>query len=399
MSALQPATPPAAASGWSERWARQVDRWMTSPALGRWAGRSVFTRWLVRRRSRELFDLMAGFVHSQVLLGCVRLQLFERLAQRPHTLEEIAARARVPAPHLQRLLDSAVALRLLEPRGERRYGLGPLGAPLAVHAGIRDMVEHNATLYRDLHDPLALLRDPDGAQMHAWWPYTDHQDGSAQPAAPSDQFARYSALMASSQRFVIDEMLDSHDFSRHRQVLYVGGGLGGWVCALARRYPHLSLMHLDLPPVSALAAQRIASDGLSARIACHPGSFLHDPLPRGADLVTLVRVAHDHPDAAVRRLLRAIHDALPAGGELLLAEPMAEVGGQPATPDPYFHFYLLAMGSGRLRTPAELMQLMTEAGFEGVRRLSGHQPVHATLLSGQKTRCLPLEPGTSVNKE
>lgn len=399
MSALQPVNPPAAASGWGERWARQVDRWMTSPAMGRWAGRSILTRWLVKRRSRQLFDLMAGFVHSQVLLGCVRLELFQRLAQRPHSLDEIALGARVPAAHLQRLLDSAVALQLLERRGPQRYGLGPLGAPLAVHAGIRDMVEHNATLYRDLHDPLALLRDPDGAQMHAWWPYTDHQDGSAQAPAASDQFARYSALMASSQRFVIDEMLDSHDFSRHRTVLDVGGGLGGWVCALARRYPALSLMHMDLPPVSQLARERIEAQGLAGRIECHPGSFLHDALPQGADLVTLVRVAHDHPDAAVRRLLRAIHDALPVGGELLLAEPMAEVDGQPATPDPYFHFYLLAMGSGRLRTPAELMQLMTEAGFEGVRRLPGHQPVHAALLLGQKTRCLPLEFGTSVNKE
>lgn len=399
MSALQPTTPPAAASGWSERWDRQVDRWMTSPALGRWAGRSVLTRWLVKRRSRQLFDLMAGFVHSQVLLGCVRLQLFERLAERPHTLDEIAQRDRIPPAHLQRLLDSAVALQLLERRGARRYGLGPLGAPLAVHAGIRDMVEHNATLYRDLHDPLALLRDPDGAQMHAWWPYTDHQDGSAQATAPADQFARYSSLMASSQRFVIDEMLDSHDFGRHQRVLDVGGGLGGWVSALARHYPALSLMHMDLPPVSQLARQRIADQGLTGRIECHPGSFLHDPLPRGADLVTLVRVAHDHPDAAVRHLLRAIHDALPEGGELLLAEPMAEVDGQPATPDPYFHFYLLAMGSGRLRTPAELMRLMTEAGFEDVQRLPGHQPVHAALLLGRKTRCLPLGTGTSVNKE
>lgn len=395
MSALQPVTPPAAASGWGERWARQVDRWMTSPALGQWAGRSVFTRWLVKRRSRQLFDLMAGFVHSQVLLGCVRLQLFERLAERPHTLDELAQRDRIPPAHLQRLLDSAVALQLLEQRGPGRYGLGPL----AVHAGIRDMVEHNATLYRDLHDPLALLRDPDGAQMHAWWPYTDHQDGRSQAPAPADQFARYSALMASSQRFVIDEMLAGHDFSRHRKVLDVGGGLGGWVCALARRHPALALMHMDLPPVSQLARQRIADQGLSARIECHPGSFLHDPLPPGADLITLVRVAHDHPDAAVRRLLRAIHDALPVGGELLLAEPMAEVEGQPATPDPYFHFYLLAMGSGRLRSPAELMQLMTEAGFDQVRRLPGHQPVHAALLMGQKTRCLPLSASASVNKE
>ena len=132
MSALQPATPPAAASGWSERWARQVDRWMTSPALGRWAGRSVFTRWLVRRRSRELFDLMAGFVHSQVLLGCVRLQLFERLAQRPHTLEEIAARKALrPYSIVEEAAQNAVAprgfARALSEAASTGYGLAAQG--------------------------------------------------------------------------------------------------------------------------------------------------------------------------------------------------------------------------------------------------------------------------------
>ena len=39
--------------------------------------------------------------------------------------------------------------------------------------------------------------------------------------------------------------------------------------------------------------------GLGDRAEAFGGSFLTDPLPRGADIVSLVRVLHDHDDAAV----------------------------------------------------------------------------------------------------
>ncbi len=80
---------------WRERLACRIDQWMTSPELNRWASRSVLTRWLVRRRSAQLFDLMAGFVHSQVLLACVRLKLFEHVLQAPRTADELATLCRV----------------------------------------------------------------------------------------------------------------------------------------------------------------------------------------------------------------------------------------------------------------------------------------------------------------
>ncbi|RZI94772.1 MAG: hypothetical protein EOP39_30175, partial [Rubrivivax sp.] len=285
---------------------------------------------------------MAGFVHTQVLLACVRLRVLEHVLESPRTLDELARLTRTPATSLLRLLDSAVALHLLERRGHARYGLGSLGAPVLAHAGIRDMIEHNAVLFDDLRDPLALLRDPAQARMHRYWPYTEE---GAMPA-PQEQCARYSALMSSSQRFVIDELLASYRFEEHRVVLDVGGGMGGWVSALARAHPQLALQLFDLPPVAALAGEHVQRQGLSARITTHGGSFTQDPLPLGADLVTLVRVAHDHADATVLKLLRAIFDALPLGGALLLAEPMAEAGGAPEASDPYFHFYLLAMGAG-----------------------------------------------------
>jgi demethylspheroidene O-methyltransferase len=190
--------------------------------------------------------------------------------------------------------------------------------------------------------------------------------------------------MSLSQRFVIDELLAVYPFGQHRCVLDVGGGQGGWVSELAEHAPHLKLKLFDLPPVAALAQERIERRQLADRITTHPGSFTQDALPLGADLVTLLRVAHDHSDAVVRVLLKAIWTALPPGGHLLLAEPMAQPDGQPALGDPYFHFYLLAMGEGRLRTAAELTALMSEAGFAPIRRIANPMTLHASVLLGQK---------------
>jgi hypothetical protein len=75
---------------------------------------------------------------------------------------------------LERLLRAAAALRLVEERSGARWGLGPLGAPLLASPGIARLVEHNALLYEELRDPLALLRRPGGDRGTAlaeYWPY------------------------------------------------------------------------------------------------------------------------------------------------------------------------------------------------------------------------------------
>jgi demethylspheroidene O-methyltransferase len=162
---------------------------------------------------------------------------------------------------------------------------------------------------------------------------------------------------------------------------------------MAAHAPHLQIKLFDLPPVLALAKNNVQHRGMSDRMSFYPGSFLHDELPQGADLVTLVRVAHDHPDEVVKQLLQKIHAALPIGGVLLLAEPMAQTLSNThsgsAQSDAYFHFYLLAMGAGRLRTPEELMHLMAEAGFGQIEHLPNAMPIHAQLIVARKSKCLP----------
>lgn len=387
----------------ADRLGALLDRWMTSAALYRWSVANPLTRWMTRRRVRQVFDLMAGFVYSQVLLACVRLRILEAVAEQPRSLEELAQWTRLPAAGLQRLLQSALALGLLNLRSQGRYGLGPLGAPVAGHPGIRAMIEHHAVLYQDMQDPVAMLQGPgQPGAMAEYWPYTlEGQEHSAQAAqaaqAQAEKYARYSDLMSASQPFVVDEILASYRFDDHQCVLDVGGGQGTFLSRLGLHATHLQLKLFDLPQVAALAQANFARQGLDARARAHPGSFLKDPLPQGADLVTLIRVAHDHPDADVHTLLAAIYEALPPGGTLLLSEPMAQEPGETPQGDAYFHFYLLAMGAGRLRTPRELMAMMAQAGFAHLEIVPNPMPLQTQIVIGRKCKGLPLVSGNNVN--
>jgi demethylspheroidene O-methyltransferase len=122
----------------------------------------------------------------------------------------------------------------------------------------------------------------------------------------------------------------------------------------------------DLPAVADEASKRFRSDGLAARAVAIGGSFFTDRLPEGADIISLVRVIHDHDDADVMKLLRAIRCVLPDKGTLLIAEPMSGVSGAEPIGDAYFAFYLLAMGSGRPRSFGRLRDMLGDAGFADV---------------------------------
>jgi demethylspheroidene O-methyltransferase len=376
----EPGLPAVGQQGLVARWQALRDRLVASPAFRRRALAFAPTRWIARRRAAALFDLVAGFVYSQVLYACVRLDLFKMLAAAPLCADEIAQRTDLPIASACRLLDAAVALKLLERRQAGRYGLGPLGAAMVDNAAVAAMVEHHAALYADLRDPVALLRGRLG-ELAGYWPYAVEQ---APAALAPRQVAEYSGLMAASQPLVADEILDAFPLGRRRCLMDVGGGEGGFLVSAGLRHPGLRLMLFDLPAVGRRASQRFEAAGLADRATIHGGDFLQDALPRGADVISLVRVVHDHDDAGMRRLLAAAFEALPPGGVLLLGEPMAATPGSQTMGDAYFGMYLLAMGRGRPRSAAELTQALLAAGFVGIRQLPTRLPLQTGLLSATR---------------
>ncbi len=363
------------------------DRILANQRFQIMAARFPLTRGVSARRARACFDLCAGFVYSQVLFACVKLDLFELLARKPRTVAEIAQHAKLTDEATLRLLRAAASLDLLQARGKDqsgadRFGLGQTGAAMRANPGVKAMIEHHSMFYADMADPLALLRGEAGAtKLSSYWPYA----GGGDPASlAAGDVAPYTDLMATSQQFVATDVLDAYDVSRHRRLMDVGGGDGSFLRSAAARAPELALTLFDLPAVVETARPRFAAAGLAGRVSLVGGSFSHDPLPRGADLATLVRIAHDHGDDTVQALLAAIFAALEPGGTLLIAEPLAGDADSAPMADAYFGFYLLAMGKGRARKPAELMAMLIRAGFVEPRQIATPRPLLSGLIQARK---------------
>ena len=355
------------------------DRLLASPRMMRWALAFPPTRWIARRRARQLFDLCAGFVYSQVLAACVTLDLFGMLAEGPQTAAALAQRLRLDEDAARRLLEAARVLGLVRTRGRGRYGLGPLGSALRGNPGVAAMIAHHHLLYADLADPVALLRgEAPSRKLADYWAYA----GENRPEALGmGAVAPYTALMAASQAMVTAEILDAYPMHRHRRLLDVGGGDGSFLVAAGTRAPGLRLSLFDLPRVIDQARCNLARAGMADRVAVVGGDFRTDSLPRGADLATLVRIVHDHDEDVVLALMSAIREALEPGGTLLLAEPMADTPGAERVGHAYFGFYLLAMGSGRPRSAAELTRMLLQVGFRRVEQIGTRMPLVTSVLA------------------
>jgi demethylspheroidene O-methyltransferase len=366
---------------WIERYQTVRDRWLSSKRFQLWAANFPLTRPVAQRRARALFDVCAGFVYSQILYACVRLKVFDLLALEPQSADGIARTLHLSRESTDRLLQAAVSLKLIERRIAGRYGLGPLGAAMVGNPGITAMVEHHNLLYSDLKDPVALLRHENPpTELSQYWAYSQ---ASAPAALPGSRTAAYTELMAESLGLVADEILGHYPLKRHRCLMDVGGGDGSFLVAVAKRCPGLALQLFDLPPVAVRAALRFEELGLK-HAAAIGGDFFQHQLPIGADVISLVRVLHDHDDEAAGALLGAIYRALPPEGVVLIAEPMLDAAGAEAVGGAYFGFYLLAMGRGRTRSPAQLQVLLTHAGFADARLLKTHRPLQAQVMVARK---------------
>lgn len=350
------------------------------PGFQRWASNFALTRGTARREGAELFDIVQGFVKSQVLYALIELRVPHRLMDGPMRVDALAQICELPVDRMQRLLQAGAAMKLLRRCRDGRFAIARKGAALLGVPGLEQMIRHHDVLYRDLADPVALLRGEVQTELADFWPYVF----GARGAVDAKVAGVYSELMAQSQGLVAQDTLRAHSLRGVARLLDIGGGFGAFATAAVQMYPQMKVTLFDLPHVIADAETRIVAAGLSDRITAHPGSFRDDPLPQGADAISLIRVLYDHNDDTVRALLSAVFDALPPRGQLLISEPMS--GGD--TPEPsgdiYFAFYTMAMRTGTVRSAARIAEMCRQTGFSGLRTPRAARPYVTQIVAAEK---------------
>jgi demethylspheroidene O-methyltransferase len=360
-------------SGW-------MNRLVAKPGFQSWASKFPLTRGQARKDGAALFDVVQGFVQSQVLMALVELDLLHRLRGGALSVEALGRATDVPADRMQILLQAGAALGLLKRSRDGRFGLARKGAALLGVPGLEAMIRHHRAFYRDLEDPVALLRGPERTELSEFWPYVFGAKGRVDPQVADT----YSDLMAQSQRLVAEDTLRAVKLTGVKRLLDVGGGTGAFLEAVGAGYPTLEMELFDLPQVAPAAEARFASAEMGDRVTLHAGSFREDPLPRGADAISLIRVLYDHADETVRALLAAVHDALPPGGRLIISEPMGGGARPDAAGDVYFAFYTMAMQTGRARSAQDIHALCAEAGFTNIQSRKPARSYVTSVLTAEK---------------
>ena len=365
-----------APTDWRCRWRLFRNRLLADSKFQKWAARTPFIRRIASKKAIEIHHLTAGFVYTQTLTAVVQSNLLAVLQGRIETTNSVAAMCGLTRHAANTLLTAAQALKLTEEVSRGYWMVGELGASVLGNPAVADMVKHHAVLYRDLADPLAILRHRDKTGLRDYWSYVP---GGRQ----TDQGHReYSQLMSSSLALIADHILDTYPLDAYSSLVDVAGGTGNFARIVKKRYPDISATVLDLPEVVTEAKNAAAHDDIRFVAA---DMFL-SPLPENTELFSLVRVLHDHDDEPVSELLACLHSSLRAGGSLLIAEPMAGTSGAEPIGDTYFSFYLWTMGSGRPRTAEELRAMCLAAGFSAVKEFKSPIPALTRVLVAEKAR-------------
>ncbi|MFY0693098.1 MAG: methyltransferase domain-containing protein [Paracoccaceae bacterium] len=350
--------------------------WIARPGFQSWASKFPLTRRMARKDAERLFDLVSGFAYSQVLLAVVELDLLNILRAEAQTAPELAPKLGLSAERAQSLCQAAAALELISRQKDGRYRLARLGAATLGVPGLPAMIRHHAVFYRDLQDPVALLRGQSDPELAKFWPYVR---GETAKRVPSDVAARYSDLMAQTQALVAEETLRSVDLKPATHLMDIGGGTGAFLRAVRKDYPDMRLTLFDLPSVVEAARPYLGDTAITPL-----GGSFHETLPRGADMISLVRVLYDHADDTVEMLLAKVFDALPAGGRLLISEPMSGGAKPTRSGDVYFSLYTMAMTTGRARSGDQIMGQIAQAGFENIEFIGTSRPFLTSCILARK---------------
>jgi len=302
----------------------------------------------------SILELARGFMESRVLLSGAELDLFTLLARDPLTAEEIAAATKTGLRGIVILLDALSALGLLEKK-DGRYLTAPSVAPLlsaAAPASILPMVLHMATVWQN------------------WSEITDIVLGQTTPGLKTK-----GALAEGNRKAFIGAMhvvaskaapgvVAAINPGQARRLLDVGGGSGTYTLAMLSAESEMRATLFDLPPVIAMARDRVQAAGMLDRVELVAGDFYQDELPAGHDLALLSAIIHQSSDEQNRALYGKIYRALDPGGRIVVRDHVMSADRTRPLEGALFAVNMLAgTKGGRTYTFDEIKAGLTAVGF------------------------------------
>jgi hypothetical protein len=305
----------------------------------------------------RILAMMLGVASTQLIGLAAQLGIADLLSDGPQSIVNLAEATATREPALLQVMRALVALGIFTEPQPGYFAIATLGEMLRTGASnsLRDyaillasgmMLRGWANLSHALRTSEGALDDALGMETYAYFQQSA-SDAAIFNAAMSSVSGQESAALQSA-----------YDFSRFRTLVDVGGSRGLVLANLLRAYPGLHGVLFDLPKVIEGANTLLGEAVASGRCRIEGGDFCSG-VPSGADGYLLKRVLVVLDDDRAGQVLRNCRTAISPDGRLLVAEP------DPSTlyGRLYDVFMLMAHGT-RLRSEADMRQLLAKTGFE-----------------------------------
>ena len=332
----------------------------------------------------RLLEIAAGYQRSKALFALIQLGVPTMLGDGALESDEIARRVGLDPIACESLLGACAALGVLERDGDR-YANAPDAQRYLVRGTERDL-----SPYFNWQDAVYVAWSAFDYNLRHWRPGagTTGADQDAPPARARGVIEAMEGAGAARAHHSLalvqgEALAESVDLSRQRRLLDLGGGSGATSIALCRRNPELNAVVLERPEVVPVAREFIAASELSHRIEVREGDFMRDPLPGGFDTALLGGVMALSNAVGNRDLLARVHDALPAGGLILIAGWMLHDDRDASPLRSLFSLEDIRWGAPDVERCAETYSdWLRYAGFTGIERRPYLEP--ASVLIAHK---------------
>jgi hypothetical protein len=319
-----------------------------------------------------LSKLLFGKQMTYCLSGMARLGVADHMNATPMTVEEIAAKTGAHAPSLYRVMRMLASMGVFKEEQGKRFALTPAGELLKSDAP--GTMRYFAMMFGDEwttrayeHFTDCLRTGQDGVSKA----YGQHVfDVLAERPEQSDTFQ---AAMTSSSTMDGKAVTDAYDFSGIKRLADVGGGHGGLLASILRRYPQMQGVLFDRAEIIA-GVPKDQFAGCEGRITIEGGSFF-ERVPDGCDAYIMKHIIHDWSDEHCRTILKLMREKLPAGGRVLVCEMVVTDEPGP-TPAKMLDIEMLVLTvGGKERTKDEFVDLFSSSGLRLSRIVPTERPI------------------------
>jgi SAM-dependent methyltransferase len=304
--------------------------------------------------NKRLQQVAGGFRQSLILLTANRYGIFDLLAGKPASAQDVAAAKSWDLGATTVFLNGLVAMGFLHKAGNL-YSNTEISQKLLV-AGTPDyqgdILKHNLNLleYRwiRLHEVLK----------------SGKPASSPAPGLEAERLHNFIAGMANSASLFAPSLWNQVDLSSYQRLLDVGGGPGSYAFEACKRFLGLEAVVFDLPAVEPIFDEYHAKSGLEGRVAFHGGDYLEEALPGGFDVALLSNIIHSLGEEENLVLLGKIRNALLPGGLLILKDFfISEDGTEPLWTALFAMNMVLGTESGNTYTRAAVEKWLSRTGF------------------------------------